>query len=69
MPRLRNYQRAIELDPKSASAHDDLGLALSSQGKTDDAIAEYRRAIELSPNYKNAHDHLDKALEAQSAAK
>ena len=48
--------------PKSATAHDGLGLALSSQGKTDDAIAEYRRAIEISPNYKNAHEHLDAEL-------
>jgi tetratricopeptide (TPR) repeat protein len=48
-----------------------LGLALSSEGKTEDAIAEYRRAIEIAPNYNGAKENLEnlEKLQAKSAAK
>jgi tetratricopeptide (TPR) repeat protein len=46
-----------------------LGLALASEGKIEDAIAEYRRAIEIAPNYKGAKENLEKVLQAKSAAK
>ncbi len=31
--------------PNFAQAHNNLGFALSAQGKTSEAIAEYREAI------------------------
>jgi eukaryotic-like serine/threonine-protein kinase len=42
-----------------------LGIALNSQGKRDDAIAEYREAIRLRPDYPEAHCNLGHVLRAQ----
>ena len=48
-----------------ASGHYALGIALNSQGKRDDAIAEYREAIRLRPDYPEAHCNLGHVLRAQ----
>ena len=62
MTRSTEYRRASELDPKYATPHNNLGLALFRQGKADEAIAEYRHAIELDPKYANPHADLGAAL-------
>jgi adenylate cyclase len=44
------YERAIELAPNSAYAHDAYGiLYFSLMGRHEEAIAELRRAVELDP--------------------
>ena len=45
----REYQRAIALDPSSATIHAWYGESLSTRGRHDEAIAEVRRAIALDP--------------------
>ena len=46
----REYQRAIELNPNYATAHQWYGGGnLTSTGRFDQAIAEGRRAVELDP--------------------
>src|SRR5262249_22072973 len=59
------YRKAVELDPKRALAHKNLGAALARQGKRDEAVAEYRKAIELDPKYAHAHNDLGAALAGQ----
>jgi serine/threonine-protein kinase len=51
------FQLAIEIDPKVARYHMNLGVAFEQLGRLDDAIASYDRAIELDP--KEAPLHLD----------
>jgi TolB-like protein/Flp pilus assembly protein TadD len=47
---MREYQRAIELKPNYATAHQWLGNdSLVSLGRFDEAIAEGKRAVELDP--------------------
>jgi tetratricopeptide (TPR) repeat protein len=47
---MREYQRAIELKPNSATAHQWFSNdPLVSYGRFDEAIAEGRRAVELDP--------------------
>lgn len=47
---MREYQRAIELKPNSATAHQWIGNdSLVSYGRFDEAIAENKRAVELDP--------------------
>src|SRR5438105_1094867 len=47
---IREYQRAIELKPNYATAHQWLGNdSLVSLGRFDEAIAEGKRAVELDP--------------------
>lgn len=44
------YQRAIDLCPDYAEAHNNLADAYEHLGRYDEAIAEYNQAIELEPN-------------------
>jgi tetratricopeptide (TPR) repeat protein len=46
-------------------AHDNLGNALSRQGKVDEAIAAYREAIRLRPDFAQAHTYLGDTLLTQ----
>ncbi len=47
---MREYKRAIELQPNDATAHHWLGNdTLAALGRFDEAIAEGKRAIELDP--------------------
>jgi superkiller protein 3 len=57
------YHKAIELDPKNAPAHYNLGITLRAQGKVDEAIAAYRKAIEIDPIYFDAHANLAHTLQ------
>ena len=56
------YRKAIELDPKLATAHINLGTALKDKGQLDEAIACYKKAIELDPKYAIAHNNLGAIL-------
>ena len=52
------YQQAIQIDPKLALAHYNLGLIYADQGKLEDAITAYQQAIALDPNLAPAHYNL-----------
>jgi len=45
----REFQRAIELNPSYATAHQWHAVALGTMGRSEDAIAEGKRAVELDP--------------------
>jgi eukaryotic-like serine/threonine-protein kinase len=45
----RRFERAIELNPNYATAHQWYGGELSATGRFDQAIAEGKRAVELDP--------------------
>ena len=47
---IQNYKKAIELDPKDASAFYNLGIVYKTQNKGDEAIQFYKKAIELDQN-------------------
>jgi len=52
------FKAAIERDPGSAEAHNNLGLAYSRQGKDADAEACFRKALELDPQMAEALNNL-----------
>src|SRR5262249_18770519 len=56
------YKKALELDPKHAKAHNNLGFALYDKHDWDGAIACYKKALELDPKHANAHNNLGIAL-------
>ncbi|MFH1007201.1 MAG: tetratricopeptide repeat protein [Candidatus Latescibacterota bacterium] len=69
-------QRALELDPKSATVHNTLGLMYSSQAekqrdrtarkeKLDQAIRHYQQALHFQPNSAQVHNNLGVALDDQ----
>jgi tetratricopeptide (TPR) repeat protein len=50
-----DYRTAIQIDPRYAAAHHDLGLIWRKQGKDDEATAEFRTAIQIEPKYAAPH--------------
>ena len=60
------FRKAIEIDPKSADAQDNLGVALLNDLKDYDKAAEcFRKAIELNPKNAKYWVHLSYALQDQ----
>ena len=57
---IKDFQRAIELDPQSAEPQLWLGLALRKQNKNADARKAFQKAIELNPSRIWAKQQLDK---------
>jgi Flp pilus assembly protein TadD len=44
------WEKATELDPTYAAAHNDLAVAYEHEGQLDKARKAYEKAIELDPN-------------------
>jgi Flp pilus assembly protein TadD len=66
---VQEWQKALELAPKEARAHNGVGVALVETGKLDEAIAHYREALALDPRYAEAHNNLGDALAHKKAIK
>ncbi len=48
---LADYNKAIELDPKFATAYYNRGFVDADKKDYDKALADYNKAIELDPKY------------------
>ena len=59
---LRSVQRAIQLRPDFAAAHNNLGAVLKDQRRLEEAAASYQKAIQLQPDYAAAYNNLGGAL-------
>ena len=46
----RHFRRAVELDPRYATAHQWYAFWLAAQGRHDESLAEVHRAMELDPS-------------------
>lgn len=53
---LKEFQRAVQANPKDAAAHMMLGAALYWTGDVDGSLAAYAKSLELDP--KNAQAHM-----------
>lgn len=58
------WRHALALNKELDFAHNNLGIVLAAQGKTDEAIMHYREALRLKPDYAIAHYDLGGALTA-----
>ena len=47
---IKDFNRAIELNPNHADAYNGRGIAYRQIGKLTRAIADFDRSIELNPN-------------------
>ena len=59
------YTATLQKNPGCWMAHYNLGIVLSEQGETDQAIDHYRRAVALRPDYAEAHYNLGRLLVEQ----
>ena len=59
---VRAARKAVEIDNRSAFAHNALGIAYRNLNRHDDAIAEFERAVELNPNFAAPHGQLGRTL-------
>jgi tetratricopeptide (TPR) repeat protein len=59
------FTLAINLDPKFAQAHYDLGLVLSQSNIRDEATREFRKALEADPKFLPAQKALDEIQHGQ----
>jgi Flp pilus assembly protein TadD len=55
---IREFQKAIELDPGSAHAHDNLATVYSEKKLWREALQEYLTALRLEPDSATAHYNL-----------
>jgi tetratricopeptide (TPR) repeat protein len=51
---VKDFTRAVELDPLYVSAYAHRGISYSALGKYPEAIADYEKALELDPNNSKA---------------
>ncbi len=65
---VREFQKVVELQPKSASGYANLGDAYFEKGDFGKAIPELRHALELNPKLMATHQALGVALLVQGDA-
>src|SRR5207237_5857113 len=56
------YREILQRDPKSAEAHNWLGVALAEKANLPEAIAEFRKAVALDPKLGRGWTNLGSAL-------
>jgi tetratricopeptide (TPR) repeat protein len=62
------FDHALQLDPRSAEAHFDLGLVRQRQGEAEAAIREFRLALQYDPGLLQARCALGSVLPDAAAA-
>ncbi len=59
------YEYMISLAPKAPSLHNGLGVALQSEGRLDEAIAEYRQSLKFGGDFSDTYYNIGNALRDQ----
>jgi tetratricopeptide (TPR) repeat protein len=52
------FKKAIDIRPDFYEAYNNLGLAISDQGRREEAVAAFKKAMELSPEAPEAYNNL-----------
>ena len=58
------YQDALQKNPDSWMAHNNVGALLFEAGRSQEAIQHYQQALQIKPDYPDAHSNLGVALAA-----
>ncbi|MEC9454076.1 MAG: tetratricopeptide repeat-containing glycosyltransferase family protein [Pseudomonadota bacterium] len=61
---IAGYVKALEIDPESSQALNNMGVALRAKGAFHAAVASYHRAIEIKADDPGSHSNLGNALRA-----
>ena len=65
---IESYQKALQIKPGHADAHNNLANALREFGRLEDAIESFNRALQIKPDYPEAHFNLGNALKKTGAS-
>jgi tetratricopeptide (TPR) repeat protein len=70
------WRKALQADPGSAAAHNNLGVAYEKKGLFDDALREYEAALKIEPgntfvksNYQNCKENIQAAAKEDEKKK
>jgi tetratricopeptide (TPR) repeat protein len=56
------WEKALDLNPDDAKAHNNLGRALAGKGEFDEAMRHWLKAVAVNPAYAEAHNNLGVAF-------
>jgi tetratricopeptide (TPR) repeat protein len=59
---IAKWNEALAISPGDAKAHGNLGVLLTTVGRTDEAMQHYRKAIEYEPDYPDGYTNVGIAL-------
>jgi tetratricopeptide (TPR) repeat protein len=59
------FTHALQVNPRSALAHNNMGFTLAEQGRLDEAIAHYQQALQVRPDFAYTHNNFGLALVQQ----
>ena len=59
------FEHTLAVTSNNSVIHNNLGVVLAQQGKTQEAIAHYTEALRIKPDYTDAHNNLGVALARQ----
>ena len=59
---ITQFQKALEIKPDFAEAHNTLGDCLLQIGRVNEAITHFQKALEINPNFVEAHNNLGYSL-------
>ena len=62
---LKMYRLSLEINPRAADVHKDMGLALARKGDSEAALQEYEKAVELEPGNAVLQNFLAETLAAR----
>ena len=66
---LLRWEKAVEIAPRSVSAHNNLAVAYEKKGRWEDARREYGKALELDPSNTSVQYNFDRFRENMDAWK
>ena len=55
---MEHLEQALRINPDSAEAHYDLGVALEQAGRVGEAVEHYQQALRIKPGYTEARSAL-----------
>jgi tetratricopeptide (TPR) repeat protein len=57
-----HYQKALQINPDYAEAHNNLGNAFRQMGRMDEAIVHYQKALQIKPDNAEVQNNLARVL-------
>jgi len=52
-----DFNKALEINPKDASAYYNRGMAYGEKNQLDQTIADFNKAVEINPSYGRAYNN------------